>query len=410
MKKKESIMRLLSYPNWKQKLPFDNIVYKDVKRYSLRLNSYERALMDVQINFYRQHFSLLQAMNHFKVLRTKLAKDIFIKAALKRKEKILYLPNCLVPYFKKKIKTEFTEHQAFFEILLEQAINQKHTNPMIPIVKTIMGDYYKPVIKLVNKYSKMKPIRVLQKTLKPAAYENQARIHIQKLQEDICLSNIYGRSSIRKSVPISIVDDYGYGEWVSKNVSFGSNRLFIYSNNNKLTDVALEHMIYFNVYPGYGYFYNTVVGDGKQNLSFDNGATYLINGWAMYAMCHSMNSAYSTSLLIEGATICRHLLKKNLDKGLEDVYIYLLGKYPKSKAIEYMLDYTQYPGRYMSYVLGAFATELVMHSDFAHNPIDYLNTIKSINCGDFFALYTPKMQRKIAKTNITAKVAKKFAY
>ena len=402
-------MRLLSYANWKQKLPFDNIVYKEVKRYSLRLNSYERAIMDAEINFYRQRFSLLQAMNHFRILKTKLAKEIFIKAVLKRKENILYLPNCLVSHFKKKIKTEFADHQAFFEILLEQAINTKPINPIIPVVRTIMGEYYRPIIKRVNKYSKMTPIRVVQKTLKPAAYENMARIHIQKLQEDICLSNIYGRSSIRKNVPISVVDDYGYGEWVSKNVSFATNRLFIYSNNNKLTDVGLEHMIYFNVYPGYGYFYNTVVGEGKQNISFDNGATYLINGWAMYAMCHSMNSAYSNSLLIESATIAKHLLNKNLEKGLEDVYIYLLGKYPKAKAIDYMIDYTQYPGKYLSFALGEFATELVMQNDFAHNPKDYLETLSTINCGDFFALYSKKMQKKIAKTNITAKVASKFA-
>ena len=128
----------------------------------------------------------------------------------------------------------------------------------------------------------------------------------------------------------------------------------------------------------------------------------------MYAMCHSKNSAYSHSMLSEGANITHHLLNKNLQKGLEDVYLYLLGKYTKAKALDYMLDYTQYPGHYMSYILGAFATELVMQKDFANNPIDYLNTLKTINCGDFFALYSPKMQKKIAKTNITAKVSKKF--
>ncbi|MBQ7351520.1 MAG: hypothetical protein IJW59_01445 [Clostridia bacterium] len=400
-------MRLLRYENWKQKIPFDNTTYKEVKRYSLRLNSYERELMDIQINYYRKYFSLKQVMDSFKILRTKLAKEIFIKAVLKRKENILYIPQLLKSYFTKRIKTEFKDYTGFFEILLDYGLKQKPKNTIIPIVKAIMGEYYKPVMKMVNKYRKMKTIRVVQKTLSPASYENLARTHIQRLQDDYVFGNIYGRSSIRKSVPISIVDEYGYGQWVSKNVSYNTNRLFIYSNNNKLTDVALEHMIYFNVYPGYGYFYNTVV-DESSNISFDNGASYLINGWAMYAMCHSKNSAYSHSMLSEGANITYHLLNKNLQKGLEDVYLYLLGKYTKAKALDYMLDYTQYPGHYMSYVLGAFATELVMQKDFANNPIDYLNTLKTINCGDFFALYSPKMQKKIAKTNITAKVSKKF--
>jgi len=270
-----------------------------------------------------------------------------------------------------------------------------------------LGEYYKPVMKFVNKYRKMPIVKVLQKPLKPESYENIARDYIHNLQNDLVLTSIYGRSSIRRSVPISIVDDYGYGEWISKNVSFGTNRFFIYSNNNRLTDVQLEHMVYFNVYPGYGYFYNTVV-DEKSNLCFDNGSTYLINGWAMYAMCRSKNTAYSTSMLIEGSVIAHNLLKKNYAKGFEDAYIYLLGKYPKQKAIDYMLDYTQYPGHYLSYVIGAFATEQVINSDFANNPVDYLKTLSTINCGDFFAIYHPKIQKKIAKTHITAKISNKF--
>lgn len=400
-------MRLLEYADWKQRIAFDNIIYKAVKKHSLRLNTYEREIMDAQIDFYRNHFSLLQIMKHFKTLKTDLGREIFIKSVLKKQDGILYLPNMLVPYFKKKIDTEFPRFAGFFELMLDKATNVKPVNPIIPIVKKVLGEYYKPVLKFINKYRKLKPLKVVQKTLKPESYENTARDLIQKLQEDLVLTSIFGRSSIRKNVPISIVNDYGYGEWVSKNVSYNTNRLFIYSNNNKLTNVQLEHMIYFNVYPGYGYFYNTVV-DPTQNISFDNGATYLINGWAMYAMCHKKSSAYAMSRMSEGAVICHHLLQKNLEKAYEDVYIYLLGLYPKAKAMEYMLDYTQYPGHYLSYILGGFATDLVIKNGFANNPVDYLKTLSTINCGDFFALYSPKMQKKIAKNNITAKVSKKF--
>ncbi|MGN0961272.1 MAG: hypothetical protein ACI4PF_03635 [Christensenellales bacterium] len=400
-------MKLLQYADWKQRIAFDNIIYKDVKKHSLRLNTYEREIMDVQIDFYRNKFSLLQIMKHFKIIKTDLGREVFIKSILKRQEGILYLPNILVPYFKKKIKEEFSAYKGFFELMLNKAVLASKVNPMPAIVKKILGEYYKPTLKFINKYRKMKQVNIIQKTLKPASYENKARDLIQRLQQDTILSSIYGRSNIRKNVPISIVDDYGYGEWISKNVSFNTNRLFIYSNNNKLTDVQLEHMIYFNVYPGYGYFYNTAV-DPTQNISFDNGATYLINGWAMFAMCHSRSSAYAMSMMSEGSVITYHLLQKNLEKAFEDIYVYLLGKYPKAKAMEYMLDYTQYPGHYMSYILGGFATDLAIKNGFANNPVDYLNTLKTINCGDFFALYSPKMQRKIAKNNITAKVSSKF--
>ena len=73
-----------------------------------------------------------------------------------------------------------------------------------------------------------------------------------------------------------------------------------------------------------------------------------------------------------------------------------------------MLDYTQYPAHYMSSVMGGFATEEIINTGFAFNPVDYLKTLRTINCGDFFALFSPKMQKKIAETNIVAKVSQKF--
>ena len=400
-------MKLLHYKDWKRRLPFDNIVYKDVKRYSLRLNTYERELMDIQIEYYRNNFSLLQVMNHFKTLKTKEEIENFIKSVLKRQDGLLYIPNCLKTFFKKKINDEFSTYKAFFEILLTKCLEKKPENTYLPVAKAILGDYYKPVMKYVNRYSKMKLIKTIQKKVPTAGYENMARDIIYRCQSDFTLSSIFGRSSFRRNLPISVVDDFGYGEWISKQVTYNNNRLFLYSNHNTLTDVQIEHMVYFNVYPGYGHFYTTILEDNNK-ISFDNGATYLINGWAMYAMCHSESSAYAMSMMSEGSVIMKKLLSKKLDKAYEDIYVYLLGLYPKQKVMSYIINYTQFPGHYMSYILGGFATDLVIKNGFANTPIDYLNSLRTINCGDFFALYSPKMQKKIADTNITAKVVQRF--
>lgn len=400
-------MKLLHYKDWKRRLPFDNIVYKDVKRYSLRLNTYERELMDIQIEYYRNNFSLLQVMNHFKTLKTKEEIEDFIKSVLKRQDGLLYIPNCLKTFFKKKINDEFSTYKAFFEILLTKCLEKKPENTYLPVAKAILGDYYKPVMKYVNRYSKMKLIKTIQKKVPTAGYENMARDIIHRCQSDFTLSSIFGRSSFRRNLPISVVDDFGYGEWISKQVTYNNNRLFLYSNHNTLTDVQIEHMVYFNVYPGYGHFYTTILEDNNK-ISFDNGATYLINGWAMYAMCHSESSAYAMSMMSEGSVIMKKLLSKKLDKAYEDIYVYLLGLYPKQKVMSYIINYTQFPGHYMSYILGGFATDLVIKNGFANTPIDYLNSLRTINCGDFFALYSPKMQKKIADTNITAKVVQRF--
>ena len=167
-------------------------------------------------------------------------------------------------------------------------------------------------------------------------------------------------------------------------------------------------MVYFNVYPGYAHFYNTILDDVKKNICFDNGATLLINGWAMYAMCHNRSSAYSQNFLIEGTNIAHFLLEGNLEKAYEDAYVYLLGKYPKNKALNYLMDYAGYPGHYLSYVMGELAIEISMQKGFASTPVEFLQNLAQINCGDYICLYCPKMQKKISKTSITSKVVDKF--
>ncbi len=398
---------ILEYSDWKQKIAFDNILYKEVKRFSLRLNTAERGIMDEQINFYRHNFSLLQVMNHFSKLKTKEQREDFVKFVLKKVDQLLYLPELLVPHFKSKIKSDFADYNEFFAILLQKAKSQSKVNLALPIYKAILGGYFSKIRHKVKKLSRQKEQKIMQKSMKSEAIVNTARLQIAKLQDDRCLAEIYGRSMIRKTVPISVVNNYGYGEWKSGKVSFSNDRLFIYSNNNKLTDIQLEHAIYFNIYPGYAHFYNMVVGEKTRN-NFDNGATFLLNGWAMYSMCNSRNAMYSANMLIEGATIAKRLLSKNLDKAYRDIYIYLLTKYPKNKAIDYMLDYTQYIGHYMSYVLGCLAIEECINRGFANNPKDFLQNLSQINCGDYFAIYCPKKQRKISKTLITAKVVAKF--
>lgn len=406
--KNGDFMRILPYSDWKQKIAFDSIIYKEVKKYSLHLNTYERKLMEYQIDFYRTHFSLLQVMDIFKKIKEDSEKQTFIKKVLKMSENIVYIPPVLKSHFTKKIKEECDQtYQNFFLLLLDKASNKEPRNILLPLIKELFGNSLKPILKKLNKVRKEHELLITFQSLKPSAVENTARALIEENQNDLVLASIYGRSTIKKNVPISIVDEYGYGEWKSKLVSFSTNRYFIYSNNNKISKLELQHMTYLNVYPGLGHFYNNVIED-KKTTCFDNGASYLLNGWGMYCMCHSRNTAYSQNKLIEGSIIAHNLLKKNLAKAYDNIYVYLLGKYPRTKAINFMVDYTQYPAHYLSYILGEFAIENCIDNGFADSPLNFMETIKEMNMGDFFALYSPKMQRKIYKTNITAKVPEKF--
>ena len=74
-----------------------------------------------------------------------------------------------------------------------------------------------------------------------------------------------------------------------------------------------------------------------------------------------------------------------------------------------MINCTQYPGDYLSSVIGHFGIEEIVNTDFAIGPTDFLDVMSGVNCGDFLAVYHPKVQKKLAETSITAKVSKRIS-
>ena len=128
-------MKILETKDWKNKIAFDNVTYKNVKRYSLMLNTYEREIMEKQIEFYRKHFSLQQVMTHFRKLKTK--KDNEIRSTML-----------------KVIRTEFDDALDFFTILLSKGCSQKPTNIIKQLYKDVLQDFYPNIMKLINKNRK----------------------------------------------------------------------------------------------------------------------------------------------------------------------------------------------------------------------------------------------------------------
>ncbi len=398
-------MIILEYPNWKQRLPFDNDIYKDVKRYTLRLNTLERELTNVEIDYYRSRFSLEQVMRTFKTLKKDSEKENFIKAVLKRGDNILYLPDCLVQYYKDKIKKEFKEFSAFFEIMLDKAQKANHRNDIYPMYKALLGNYYKVVMSKIDKLGRKKAQPIYSKRVKSTGYDVFARDLVSKYKLDVMLGTIFGRCSIIGRLPIAVVDDYGMGEWISKKVSYATDKFFLYTNHKSLTENGLDDMVLYNVYPGKAHFYNRVL-EKDNGICFDNGANILINGWASYASCHSKSLAYSYSQLTEKATMARFALKKNLKKGYESAWVYIMSRYPKDRATQIMVDIVSFPGNYLSSIIGHMTIEEILKTDFAMGPNDFLDVMANVNCGNYLGIYHPKVQTKLAETSITAKVSK----
>lgn len=393
--------------SWKRELPFGNVAYKNAKRYALRLNTIERELMNIEIDYYRTNFSLEQVMDAFSDIKSNEGKETFIKAILKRSDNILYLPDCMVGYYKSKIKKEFPEFRAFFEILLDKANKKSDKNNLSLLYKPLLGLYYKPIMSKIKKFAGREGIKTYNKKVKPDSYEVLARDYLQKLKVDTVVGTIFGQSSVVGRLPVSVVDDYGNGEWVSKQVSYATDRFFLYSNKKSLTDDQLAHQVLANVYPGKGHFYNRVLGS-KPNICFDSGASIVIEGWADYASCHSKSMAYSYSKFYEKCFVSRLMLKKRLKKSYEDIWVYLMGRYPKNRALEIMVECTQYPTDYLSSVIGHIGIYEILKTDFAMGPNDLLDVFSGVDIGDYLAVYHPKVQKKLMDTSITAKVSKRL--
>lgn len=400
-------MVLLEYDDWKKRLPFDNVLYKDIKRYSLRLNSIERDIMKEEVDFYRSRFSLEQIMTSFTLLKNDVDREKFIRQILKRADKILYMPECLVQHYKSRIKKDFKEFEGFFNLMLDKACGQSTKNPLPNLYKLLLGKYYKPVMSRVKKYAKIGAGRTLSKKLKSNTYDVCTREYMSKLKIDIVLGTVFGRCTQAGRLPLSVVDDYGNGEWVSKYVSYATDRFFLYTNKKSLTDDQMEYQTLYNVYPGKGHFYSRVLGSNP-NICFDNGASILIDGWADYSACHSKGTAYSYSRLGEKSTIAKYILSSNLKRGYKDAWVYIMGRYPKDRAISIMIECSQYLGSYISSCIGHFGIECILNTDFAIGPNDFLDTMSGVDCGDYLAVYHPKIQKKLAETSITARVSKRF--
>ena len=399
-------MRIINMYDWKYEVAFDDTVYKEVKRYSLKLNAMEREIMEEEINFYRAHFSFQQVLDVLDSTRNSEDKQAFLKKVYKRTNDIYYMPVDLREYYTKLINTDYKDYKETLTILLDKALYQSKKNIFAPLYKSILGIYFGGAIKTLKRYAERVEQSVRTRSIGVEHVESEARIKLKALSVDTYLHRFWGRDYIRHNIPIAVEDREGTPQWNAKECSFSPNKLTICGK--KMTEAKLDFDLATGVYPGKAHFYNTVLKDPSLDIKFDCGASFIINGWALFAGWHSKPSAYIRNTKKEYSIIQLSLLNKNLEKAYKEVYVYLLNKYDKKSVNKTMVQLTQYPGLFESYVLGALATESTIDEGFANNPEHYLTTISEINMGDFFRIYTPKMQKKIKNTSITARVAKNF--
>lgn len=379
--------KVLDGRNWKYVIAFDNAVYKEVMHHAFCYTPKERQILDYQINFYRKHFTFQQLLKSFKLLKTEDEINEFKSAVYKRKENILYMPVQLKQFYIDLIKSKYIEHSEFLMEMLTIACNKSgKKNPMIAVMKKIFGGYYGGIKSKLKYYSKKQmPTKKFKKVGNEEQIKDFVGEKLNMLRNDEVRTAIWGEYDI-ENLRIEFNNDIGFGKSISKQFFSGSDDSYIIQTNEKrINEAQLEYGVYRNIYPGRMHLFNQLIPN--RDYCFDSGADFVVNGWSTFSAWHIYPSDFTKYSKILHGKIAYRSLCGNWQKALDDIYIILLSCMRKDEAINNLIELSQYPGRYESYIIGAIATELLIKKKFATNPMGLLDEYKKRNVSDFFALF-----------------------
>ena len=372
---------------WKFEIAFNNAKYIDAKNYTLYLKGKEKQVMDIQLEFYRTHFSFDQLIQKMRVVDDN-KRHILMVVASRYVMNILHTPYMLKQHYLKIINDEFPKYKKVLVIMLNYSIQKTSPkNPITHIYKAVFGKYLPKIKRKIDKYSKRKLQFVpLSQKLTEFDYLREVRNLERQMFNDKASQGIFGRYSLYNTT-YNYNNLFGLGEYTFGKTTHGGDDLFVINSNNYTLNInQLHHMTYLNLYPGKGHFVNTLYSKTRTTC-FDTGSTYLVNGWATFAMWHYNQNTYTRNLKVIAGNIGKAFFAHNLEKASAKVYNYLLGIMPKDAATNYLIYMTQYPGLLESYIFGAIATEETINQGFASSPLGLLDEYKRVNLGDFFFEY-----------------------
>lgn len=383
-------MEILKDSQWKYKLPFDNTLYKQVKRYSFDLPKKTQEKMAFEIDFYRTFFSIAQVLDCISKIKTDTQLEKFKYAVEKRINCLLYCPDQLVPHFKSLIQTKFEKNKEFLLKLLKHANKYGFIVNPSALYKNIFGKkIYSIIKKKCKKYARRNCELVTSKRVQAGGSKYFVQNLVEELKKDFSVQTLWGKYDI-KNFDIIENTDFGYGKWCDEKVSYLNNAFYLNSNMFTAKECDLEYSTFLNVYPGSAHFYSKVLKLEKTN-HFDNGALFLINGWSYFAGTHFKPCTYTRNVKYQNCKVCKYLINKKYNqKNIDNIYAHLLSFNSKNNAIQLLINITQYLGLFESSVFGAIAVEYLV--DLNHmGPKNFLNFLSKCNIGNFFEDYLSKM-------------------
>ena len=378
-------MEIIKDENWKYTLSFDNNLYKIVKRYSFKLPTIERNELNFEIDFYRTFFSIEQVLAVLSKLKG-ASVDKFKSAVDKRKRFILYIPNQLISHYKSIIEAKFLKEKDWLIDLIKYANASGFVVSSGTFCKNILGKkIYAHSAKLVKKYGKREIEKVIKKKVVSGQHKSVALDSVFAIKNNFTLQSLWGKYNVKDFKLTESADD-GMGKWIDEKVSYLPNQFILNNNSYTLGEKETLYQTYLNIYPGYAHFYSYVLNPVRTKF-FDNGSSFLINGWANFALWHVEPCLYTRNLKHNNSKTLTFMLSKKYNKeSINKMFSHLLSYNSKNQAIKLLIEITQYIGSFESKCLGAIATEYLLDK-YNKGQKEFLKFLSTQNIGNFFESY-----------------------
>lgn len=372
--------------DWKYRIFFDKDVEKKVRSWIASLKKEEKKIYTDIIDFYNSFYSFGILYDLIEENNDNAAQLILI--AEENIDKIIILPQVLVPYYKRMIKTSIHDSilkQRLLNILKTAITAKDNTQDYWNFIKNLFGESFLSLKEAFTSedfdhtYWRIPAQKVIKSNVE-ITFDNVYNNTVK--DKSICEK--FGQSAI-KTFNKTIVEGNGYGEWWDREISdSGHDELILYTNNNCVKSDDYLYTILHESYPGHGHFYNAI---RQKNKNIDHGAMHLIEGWATYCEWHTYPSKYVDTIRHNDLVTLNRSYYLSQNEKAKQIYIRKRSQHKKVSQFSSSIIYsTQYIGYLESYYLGALWLEKAIDNIYK-TPVTFLKMLSECNKGEFFKLW-----------------------
>jgi hypothetical protein len=381
-------MNYIKVWDWKYKVFFDSSLKSELLNYSKKLKPNEATILLKIIDHFKSFYSFGMLLDYLTEHPTKA--DETFNLALKNKHKLLYMPDKLYDYY----LTQLNSGKLSQKDELEELLNYANKNGQVLLnhsnhFKIIFGSYYDKIIARYEFFNKQNITPHKSNLITLNKPENEVKKYLTKISSTKSIVNDFGKN-ILPDYTIEVKDEDGYGEWWDKEVSdLERSKLIIYKNSFALNEYDFEYTIYHEVYPGHGHYYART--KQNNNKSFDNGAMFLIEGYATFVEWNSIKNSYTNNLRISACKYLKTVMEPNFKNAIDN-FIANNKTMDKNLLTSKLIRLSQYPLFQESYYLGALLIEIMLENKLFENANEFLEFLNNNNCGEFFALWVKEKE------------------